>query len=428
MTSYFLHNDWVRHTENILEAKLFIEDSKRNQVIAYFDKQDSSCSLHSHTDHTHNNEEVSGAIFWNSECFGSSANANPLDYGTFEGIKSLLHEMNDAANRHTNKPMQLAKVVFHKYKRGSSGPIHADIYPLATLLYLNDNYEGGELYFPDQDFSISPAAGSLLTFNGGAGHKHGVQKIVDGDRYVLVAFWEFEERDELKLFWDIENEKSDETNNGINEASEYLKSAHKNSNILFPDTFPILEIKEYVDKDTAAALVEYMRANDISEDECFGPPCFTEYYRVAYGKEPSPKLVDGVSPDSLHDINEDIKKIVSHVLAWKDSPEIEFSKFKGNRHPTGAYSPPHSHGPALAVAILVLNSEFEGGQIFLPSFNISFKPDPYSLYVFPEGDSVKHGVSKVESGERITAVSHWQPLGHPYKNAGSNVQKNDTIV
>jgi hypothetical protein len=55
----------------------------------------------------------------------------------------------------------------------------------AVLLYLNDDYEGGELYFPQLDFSIKPPAGSLLTFPAIERWTHGVTP-VRGDRYRYV--------------------------------------------------------------------------------------------------------------------------------------------------------------------------------------------------------------------------------------------------
>jgi hypothetical protein len=62
-----------------------------------------------------------------------------------------------------------------------------------SLLYLNGDYEGGELYFPELDISFKPQAFSWIAFNGGIENLHGVKEILAGTRYTFVSFWDFEE-------------------------------------------------------------------------------------------------------------------------------------------------------------------------------------------------------------------------------------------
>jgi hypothetical protein len=62
-----------------------------------------------------------------------------------------------------------------------------------SLLYLNDDYEGGELYFPELDIEFKPKALSWITFNGGIENLHGVKEIKAGTRYTFVSFWDFAE-------------------------------------------------------------------------------------------------------------------------------------------------------------------------------------------------------------------------------------------
>jgi len=59
-----------------------------------------------------------------------------------------------------------------------------------SMLYLNDDYKGGELYFPSHnDFTIKPKTGMLVIFSGDLKHPHGVKQIKQGIRYVNTAFW-----------------------------------------------------------------------------------------------------------------------------------------------------------------------------------------------------------------------------------------------
>lgn len=59
-----------------------------------------------------------------------------------------------------------------------------------SIIYLNDNYEGGELYFPQHDnFTIKPKAGTMLIFSGTINNMHGINEVIDGTRYTHVTFW-----------------------------------------------------------------------------------------------------------------------------------------------------------------------------------------------------------------------------------------------
>jgi hypothetical protein len=75
------------------------------------------------------------------------------------------------------------------------------------ILYLNENYEGGELYFPDHNIEFKPSAFSYICFPGGIENIHGVREITSGTRYTMVSFWDFadSEYDEnLKAAWEEE--------------------------------------------------------------------------------------------------------------------------------------------------------------------------------------------------------------------------------
>lgn len=83
-------------------------------------------------------------------------------------------------------------------------PTAFEINKYVAILYLNGNYEGGELFFSDHGLSFKPNSGSLYTFPGGIENIHGVTEITKGTRYTMVAFWDFAEAeysDERKAEW-----------------------------------------------------------------------------------------------------------------------------------------------------------------------------------------------------------------------------------
>lgn len=62
-------------------------------------------------------------------------------------------------------------------------------YDLAGLFYINDDYEGGELYFPNQNIEFKPEPGSAHFFPGDMNYIHGVREVTSGIRYTIPFFW-----------------------------------------------------------------------------------------------------------------------------------------------------------------------------------------------------------------------------------------------
>jgi hypothetical protein len=62
---------------------------------------------------------------------------------------------------------------------------------LSILTYLNDEYEGGELYFPELDYAIRPKKGMIIMFPGNLHYVHGVASITEGVRYTLSQWSKF---------------------------------------------------------------------------------------------------------------------------------------------------------------------------------------------------------------------------------------------
>ncbi len=59
-----------------------------------------------------------------------------------------------------------------------------------SIIYLNDDYEGGELYFPQHNgFEIKPKKGTMLIFSGTIDNMHGIKEVTRGTRYTHVTFW-----------------------------------------------------------------------------------------------------------------------------------------------------------------------------------------------------------------------------------------------
>ena len=66
-------------------------------------------------------------------------------------------------------------------------------YDLSSLFYLNEDYEGGELYFPNQGVQFKPKVGAAYFFPGDMHYIHGVTEIKSGIRFTCPFFWEITE-------------------------------------------------------------------------------------------------------------------------------------------------------------------------------------------------------------------------------------------
>lgn len=62
---------------------------------------------------------------------------------------------------------------------------------LSILAYLNEDYEGGYLYFPEFDYYLKPKAGDVVMFPGSLYYVHGVSKVTSGVRYALSQWAKF---------------------------------------------------------------------------------------------------------------------------------------------------------------------------------------------------------------------------------------------
>jgi len=87
---------------------------------------------------------------------------------------------------------------FNRWRVGDAQSPHADDAngfdwrKFGCVLYLNDDYEGGEIFFPHQNTSIKPKANTLAFFPGDEEFLHGVRPIISGTRFTLSTFWTYD--------------------------------------------------------------------------------------------------------------------------------------------------------------------------------------------------------------------------------------------
>ena len=62
---------------------------------------------------------------------------------------------------------------------------------IASVYYINDDYTGGEINFPDHKLEIKPKANSLIIFPGNESYVHQVREILDNNRYSSAMWFQF---------------------------------------------------------------------------------------------------------------------------------------------------------------------------------------------------------------------------------------------
>ena len=83
------------------------------------------------------------------------------------------------------------------WKEGAHAGEHIDAHQgyefleFSTVVYLNDDFEGGQIHFPKQTFVYTPKAGDAVMFPSTLEYSHGVFPLEKGRRYT-IPMWHTE--------------------------------------------------------------------------------------------------------------------------------------------------------------------------------------------------------------------------------------------
>jgi hypothetical protein len=174
----------------IVEIPGFVPSDVAEKIVEYFKKEDR----------------------WGETAFNGSRGAptqpglvRPSEFGLSDDVFDIINsKLEDAIRTVYGKDVTPTSIHAQKWEVGSSANPHSDNSDFdgnptegfdnlkyVGILYLNNDYEGGDLYFPEHDISIHPNAGSMYLFSGGVENIHGVTEITSGVRYSVVSFWNF---------------------------------------------------------------------------------------------------------------------------------------------------------------------------------------------------------------------------------------------
>ncbi len=129
--------------------------------------------------------------------------ANFIDYTNFnDSVQSLVGRCKELVEHHYSVECNTHSIDFLHYPDGTHYWPHIDGQyiedstahrssvnrDLTCVVYLNDDYQGGEVYFPFFDIEKRPNAGDILMYPGSWKYLHGVKK-VQGVRYAIVIWF-----------------------------------------------------------------------------------------------------------------------------------------------------------------------------------------------------------------------------------------------
>lgn len=146
------------------------------------------------------------SLFFNTQkFFPESKDIDPSDYYAKEmmEVSDLMYSaLNRTFDHYSNVVYPFAgrniknreeSLHLLKYEKSGHLPAHQDqgvsSRVLSSVMYLNDNYEGGEIEFVNSKVKVRPEAGSVIFFPSNFLYIHEVYPITEGSRYSMPHWY-----------------------------------------------------------------------------------------------------------------------------------------------------------------------------------------------------------------------------------------------
>ena len=275
---------------------------------------------------------------------------------------------------------------------------------LSILCYLNKDYDGGVLYFPDQGVEIVPEPGMFVCFPGNLHFLHGVTQTTGATRFTL-SLW--------TRFSDFKNEIIESESESLQEpvTSEYFKVediATADPKKIFTDsTRGEDKIKDKAtiflgtNKDTIKIVKNFMPKDDLA--------VINELCNFFYRKDKIDEKNIPIAKNLILEYKEKIKNISEDLFKLKLEHDDDAntynikSSYLNGRLP---YFATNIHSDILTdfennikydwsghiSNLLYLNDDYDGGELYFPEHDFKIKPEPGMLVSFPGNWYNRHGI------------------------------------
>jgi Rps23 Pro-64 3,4-dihydroxylase Tpa1-like proline 4-hydroxylase len=125
----------------------------------------------------------------------------------FEGLRSIYDDtvaglkqcMSHYQSMYNITMDYMEAINYVRYKPGQHFAVHSDSgfsynCTVSSVMYLNDEYEGGELWFPFLDLTYKPKAGDIVIFPSTYIYAHASKPITSGVKYSAVTMFDWNDR------------------------------------------------------------------------------------------------------------------------------------------------------------------------------------------------------------------------------------------
>lgn len=142
---------------------------------------------------------------WSDKPYRNKSSVNQklkdLDPIAYQTLQIVAERFRQEVAKFFNVEIETYNIPISKWSIGNDQKPHADkewndgtpaepnYYDIGSVIYLNDDYDGGELYFTQHDFKRKPKAMSAIAFPGDMYFLHGVTKVLNTNRYTIPIFW-----------------------------------------------------------------------------------------------------------------------------------------------------------------------------------------------------------------------------------------------
>jgi len=148
------------------------------------------------------NDQESGNVFQQSirKSHGLSISNYAKVNETFRKINNRCYDLISSAVHNYKGMFKIEEGIVHgegygllRYSGGEEYGFHYDggtdsKRTISVLIYLNDDYEGGEIEFTNFKLKIKPKAGTLILFPSNYAYGHIAHPVISGTKYVIVTW------------------------------------------------------------------------------------------------------------------------------------------------------------------------------------------------------------------------------------------------
>ena len=128
-------------------------------------------------------------------------------YPQFTELKNIYEDtanairacMTDYQSRYNINMEYMEAINFIRYGENQHFQVHTDhgfsyTCTVSSVVYFNDNYEGGELWFPYLDLTFKPEAGDIVMFPSTFIYAHAARPVTSGVKYSGVTMFDYNDR------------------------------------------------------------------------------------------------------------------------------------------------------------------------------------------------------------------------------------------